>query len=114
MSLNNPLSEDSKVIIARIWTSRDHPSIPGDNVGHISLETQEPGRQEYMSFWPQPFTNAQIRQYHQAGTLERQALSYLQERGGHFMRNYADNVTAEGEKPQATIVLYGLEPGSIS
>ena len=112
MSSDNPLSEDSKVIV-RIWTSRNHPTTPGNNVGHISLETQILGHQEYMSFWPQPFTEAQKTQYHQAGTLEQQALNYLQERDGHLMCSYADDMTAEGGEPQATIVLYGLEPGSM-
>ena len=39
-------SED--YVIVNIWTSEDNKALPGDNVGHVSLET----RLGYISFWP--------------------------------------------------------------
>jgi len=49
MSRDNPLSKDSRVIV-RIWTFCNRAIIPGDNVGHIALETQLLGKHEYLSF----------------------------------------------------------------
>lgn len=113
MSKDNPLSEDSRVVV-RIWTSRDHPTLPGDNVGHISLETQVLNNHEYMSFWPLPFTTEQIILFREEGKLEQKTLRYFQERGSRLMGDYADDFKAEGgRKAQVTIVLYGLDAGSI-
>jgi hypothetical protein len=45
--LRKQILEENQVIV-RIWTSQANPHVPGENVGHVSIETPE----IYLSFWP--------------------------------------------------------------
>jgi hypothetical protein len=89
------LSQSNRVIV-RVWTN---------NVGHISIETPR----EYMSLWPVPFTEEEIRRYRDAGTLDRKWLHLFMERAPDFHQNYEEDATAEGVPPEFTICFYALE-----
>lgn len=42
------LMKDEQWVIVRIWTSDGNPDTPGQNVGHVSVQTKT----KYMSLWP--------------------------------------------------------------
>jgi len=98
-------------VIIRVWTSEKNQQFPGQNVGHISIETPE----RYMSLWPVPFSQAQINEYQKAGTLKQQYLKYFMPRDSHYMRSCREDEQAEGDvKPQVVICLYTLDRKAIN
>ncbi len=102
---NASANDANERVIVRVWTSRDNQAFPGDNVGHISIETSN----EYMSLWPVPFTLAQINQYRASNTLEQQYQKYFMERDSDWKGAYQEDYEAEGKQvPQVVVCLYSL------
>lgn len=103
-----PLNTADRVIV-RIWTSKDNQQFPGQNVGHISIETPD----SYMSLWPAPSTqeerDAYRQEYRQAGALQQKHLRYFRERSSDFHQTYQNDYEAEdNHPPQVTICFYSL------
>jgi hypothetical protein len=86
------LTQDSRIIV-RIWTSERNKEFPGQNVGHVSLETFQPAG--YMSLWPQATPTA----------LDKGAIQPVPH---EFKANYAADLQAERRRPELTICLYSL------
>lgn len=100
-----PLDQLNRVIV-RVWTSEENKLYPGNNVGHISIETSR----EYMSLWPIPFTKEQRTEYSQSKSLNQKYLKYFMERDPKFHVSYRDDYIAEGGiEPQVTICFYSLD-----
>jgi hypothetical protein len=88
------LAEDNRVIV-RIWTSESNTDHPGEDVGHISLETINPAN--YMSLWPKD-------QVH----FERRGMKLPV--APEFMVDYNADLAAEARPPEVIICLYNLKP----
>lgn len=86
-------SETNRVII-RIWTSRDNVDYPGNNVGHISIETTSP--KAYISLWPVPWTQEQIATY-------RQLQARIQNLEQSMQHQQAKKLQIQVEKMQAEL-----------
>ncbi len=100
-----PLDISTRVIV-RVWTSQENKQFPGNNVGHVSIETPD----TYMSLWPVPFTQQQINEYTKSNILKQQYLKYFMERSADFHQSYQNDYQAEGNTaPQVTICLYSLD-----
>ena len=78
----------SNHIIVNIWTSEDNKTIPGANVGHVSLQTQD----TYMSLWPGKFTPKD----HRLNSLEKVYVRYFGEREVSFKSSYLEDSYLEG------------------
>ena len=79
-------------VIINVWTSEDNKAIPGHNVGHVSLQTNE----KYMSLWPGP-RNKHIRSA-DLKSWQRSLLranSYFEIRPGDFKVDYDADAVAE-------------------
>ena len=99
------MPKESSRVIVRVWTSRENKSFPGDNVGHVSIETPT----SYMSLWPVPFTHEQIAGYRAAKSLDQQYSKYYMERNPDWKANYQEDYQSEGnQEPQVVICLYSL------
>lgn len=83
-------------VIVRVWTSGKNGVRPGENVGHISLET----KQGYMSLWP-------------TGEGKLQGVGFFKPIAHEFKPDYAFDLEAEERKPEYTIVLYSLNCSNI-
>ncbi len=93
-------------VIVRVWASQENKAFPGNNVGHVSIETPD----IYMSLWPVPFTQQQKDEYNRSGILKQKYLKYFMERSASFLQSYQDDYKAEGNiAPQVTISLYSLD-----
>ncbi len=94
-----PCEEKQRVII-RVWTSSYNKTTPGTgDVGHISLEVENPhdGITNYMSLWPEgePHKNPLI--------------ALFENRPSSFHTSYAEDKRAESNKnPQVVLCLYSL------
>lgn len=91
------LTEDNRVIV-RIWTSEFNTDHPGEDVGHISLQTINPAN--YISLWPKNQVHLERRGMKLAVTPE-------------FMVDYDADLAAEARPPEVIICLYGLNPFSM-
>lgn len=85
--------EENRVII-RIWTSEYNKKHPGENVGHVSIETTIPP--SYMSLWPKGQPNEDFMK------------AVFEKRSSHYMASYNDDFIAEKRAPEITICLYTL------
>jgi hypothetical protein len=93
-------------VIIRVWTSQDNKQFPGNNVGHISIETPN----NYMSLWPIPHPPKQKKEFQEYNILKQKYLKYFMERPSDFLQSYQDDYHAEGGiPPQVTICLYSLD-----
>lgn len=86
--------EKNRVII-RIWTSADNTQYPGNNVGHISLETQSPNA--YISLWPVPWTLTQIEEYRRLQTKIRDLQQQLQHQQAKALQTKVEKMSTELE-----------------
>lgn len=93
-----PCNKESRVIV-RIWTSQFNKQHPGENVGHVSIETVTP--EGYMSLWPS-----------QAGKAS--GAGFWKPIDPDFKGNFQEDFDAEGERdPEVTICLYNLDAENI-
>lgn len=127
------MSDLTQRTIVRVWTSKENSLFPGDNVGHISIETPN----SYMSLWPVPFSTTQYFQYQQLSLqikelkerlktqednhlrlqieqkkieLNQTYLKYYMQRDAKFQQSYLEDYVAEGNKaPQVTLCFYSLD-----
>lgn len=86
--------ENNRVIV-RIWTSAYNKEFPGRNVGHVSIETTQPGG--YMSLWPQEEPKEQKKDHGFFTTVAHE-----------FKREAKDDYDAEARAPEITVCLYSL------
>ncbi len=87
MQLFDESQKKSRYVIVNIWTSAENKAIPGSNVGHVSLQTQD----GYMSLWPGKF----VRKERSIGQLEKYFLRYFGERPAEFKLNYEEDCALE-------------------
>lgn len=82
-------------IIVRIWTSASNKEVPGESVGHVSIETNSP--KGYMSLWPK-------------GSDKEQATDrgFFSPVTADFKKKPDDDLIAEDRNAELTICLYGL------
>lgn len=112
MQTDRILCDENNRVTIRIWTSESNRQYPGQNVGHVSIETTTP--KSYISFWPVPFTYVDIQKYQVSGKLDRKILKYFGERDAQYMTSYMDDYEKEGkQEPQLVICLYGLDAENI-
>lgn len=86
--------ENNRVIV-RIWTSAYNKEFPGQNVGHVSIETTQPAG--YMSLWPQEEPKEQKKDHGFFKTVAHE-----------FKRDAQDDYKAEARPAEITICLYCL------
>jgi hypothetical protein len=86
--------ENNRVII-RIWTSAYNKEFPGQNVGHVSIETTQPVG--YMSLWPQEEPKLQTKDHGLFKTVAHE-----------FKRDLKEDHTAEARPAEITVCLYSL------
>lgn len=86
------LDENDRVIV-RIWTSGFNKVHPGENVGHISIESENPKR--YYSLWPSKPTTTD-------------GLGLFQVISPELKQDYSADYRAEGRDPEVVICLYSL------
>lgn len=86
--------ENNRVIV-RIWTSAYNKEFPGQNVGHVSIETTQP--RGYMSLWPQEGPKEQKKDHGFFTTVAHE-----------FKRGAQDDYTAEARPAEITVCLYSL------
>lgn len=104
--------------IVRVWTSENNKEFPGNNVGHVSIQTladpNEPGDQGfYMSLWPEESwspTQEQRARYQGANPLARKKLQAFMPRPADYHQDLEKDIEAEGGVgPQVTVCLYSLD-----
>lgn len=93
-------SEEDRVIV-RVWTSGLNKKHPGENVGHVSIETTKP--EGYMSLWPEGLPH------------DKKIKAIFENRESHYMSSYQDDFKAEEErKPELTYCFYTMNAYKIS
>jgi len=99
------LSQRHRVIV-RIWLpgTKSIGNNRGENVGHISVETEEP--KGYMSLWPKSKT---VQEQLQTGVIGQ----FFEKRPTHYMKNQQEDELAEGRDSELTLCFYSLSPGKI-
>lgn len=91
---DRPFCNVENRVVVRIWTSAYNKDRPGENVGHVSIETTQP--KGYMSLWPK----AQPTQ--QGGSGLFKPIPH------EFKQNVAEDYNAELRQPEITVCLYSL------
>jgi hypothetical protein len=86
--------EGNRVII-RIWTSAYNKEFPGQNVGHVSIETRQPVG--YMSLWPQEEPKQQTKDH-----------GFFKKVAHEFKPDVNEDYKAEARPPEITVCLYSL------
>jgi hypothetical protein len=97
--------ENNRVII-RIWTSSFNKEMPGENVGHISVEALD----TYMSLWParrRPTNDTR------EGKISSKLKKIFEERPPHYMCKYKEDRDAEDRDPEYVFCLYSLDQEAI-
>lgn len=89
---NLKITADNRVII-RVWTSQWNKHHPGQNVGHVSIETESP--KGYYSLWP-------------TDQGKNQGPGLFKPIQKEFKRTYQADRLAEDRDPELTICLYSL------
>jgi hypothetical protein len=88
-------------VIIRIWTSKFNKNMPGENVGHVSIQVLD----TYMSLWPAP------RDHHDSSEngKKRAITNIFEERPPQYMYSFIDDEIAENRDPEYTVCLYTLK-----
>ncbi len=87
--------EEKNRVVIRIWTSEHNLETPGEDVGHVSIETAHP--KAYVSLWPATPVD-----------IKRSFSGILYAAPPDFKSNYQQDRVEERRNPEVTICLYSL------
>jgi len=95
-SLKKQMLENNRVIV-RVWTSEINPTVPGEAVGHASIETSD----LYLSLWP-------------ADLNKTEGKGFTKPIAADAKENYLADLSLEKRPAELTFCFYTLDKHSIN